>query len=319
MKIVQPLIILTGIILFVSCQKSLQGDLNSATYLSPEDFYKKHEAPVQSYIINGATGGTFTTAQGTKVTIPAAAFVTLANGTPVTDDIKIMFRDIYKKSDMLFSRMPTVTTFGKLLKSGGEFFINVNSNGVPLQIANGKKIEVAMPVANTGELDDGQFAFMIPDSVRVDSAQMPNNGGWMPTERGFVSSNSINYIFSLYTFSGTSDSGTWCNSDNAYFFNTSPLTKLTLNPKDDPVQYKTDVFLLFKNVAAMVHVYQSLGKYPYDYAPVGFECTMVAVGVKDGKLYSSFVPITITENQSVDFTLSETTEDDLLTQLKALD
>jgi hypothetical protein len=51
---------------------------------------------------------------------------------------------------------------------------------------------------------------------------------------------------------------------------------------------------------------------------VGLECTVVAVGVKDKTLYSSFTPITISNNQIVNFTLSSTTTTAFIAQLKLL-
>ena len=72
----------------------------------------------------------------------------------------------------------------------------------------------------------------------------------------------------------------------------------------------------------MIHVYRaglSINEFPYSYAPKGLECTLVALGVKDGKTYSAFVPITIGDNQTVNFTLSETTTDDFKAQLADLD
>jgi hypothetical protein len=45
---------------------------------------------------------------------------------------------------------------------------------------------------------------------------------------------------------------------------------------------------------------------------------MVAVAVKDGNVYSSFVPITISAAQTVNFTLSPTTTSDFTTAVKAL-
>ncbi len=308
------------IIVFASCQKSLTVDITAGTKLSStEAFLKKYEAPLQTYSINSATGGSFTTAQGTKVIVPSNAFVKLADNSPVSGNITIKFRDIYKKSDMLLSRMPTTTADRQLLKSGGEFFIKASLNDVPLQLAPGKIIDVEQPVELTGELDDGQMAFAIADTVSLDSAIVPNNAGWVQTNWGSVGSSSLNYIYSLYQFSSSPDSGTWCNSDNPYYFGNISQTRLTLKPTVDASQYYMDVFLLLKNVAAMVHVYWDGNAYQYDYAPAGFDCTMVAIAVKDGKLYSSFKPITITQNLTVDFTIEETTENELLTQIKALD
>ena len=76
---------------------------------------------------------------------------------------------------------------------------------------------------------------------------------------------------------------------------------------------------MFTNVNSLVHVYNGGGSdFPYNYAPIGLQCTIMAIGAKDEKLYSSFTPITISAGQTVNFTLSETTDAAFKTQLNAL-
>ena len=85
------------------------------------DFFEKNGVQMQTHTIDATAGGTFTSPQGTVVTIPANAFVT-GGGAPITGNVNIEFKDIYKKSDMLLSNMSTQTATGPL-KSAGEFFI----------------------------------------------------------------------------------------------------------------------------------------------------------------------------------------------------
>jgi hypothetical protein len=82
-----------------------------------------------------------------------------------------------------------------------------------------------------------------------------------------------------------------------------------MHQNDDPSLYYTDVFLIFSNINTMVHVYSGTGgDFPYMYAPEGLSCTAVAVGVRDSVLYSSFTPVTIGTNQTVNFTMYPTTD-----------
>ena len=93
---------------------------------------------------------------------------------------------------------------------------------------------------------------------------------------------------------------------------------LTLNPLFNSNSFSTDVYLIFNNVNAMVHVYKQGTAFVYNFAPQGSQCTMVAVGVKEGKLYSSFRPVNITGNLNMDFALTETTLDVFKAQMNAL-
>ena len=69
----------------------------------------------------------------------------------------------------------------------------------------------------------------------------------------------------------------------------------------------------------MVHVYNlSQNNFTYSYAPLGLNCTMIAIGVKDKKLYYAKQNFTISSNYSTTFTMTETTSNDLLALLNSL-
>jgi hypothetical protein len=280
-------------------------------YTSADDFFAKNNVATKAYSINAASGGSFTSAQGTVVTIPPNTFVSQSN-VPVTGTVTIQFKDIYKKSDMLMANMPTETFYEYPLKSGGEFFIKALSGNTPVDIAQGGKISVAQPANLTGGLDiaNAQKPFIF----RQDSAR-----GWDRTPADTIIYTAQGYVFNLYHFSSPVDSGSWCNSDNPTYFSNYPMTSLTLHATDSANVFDTQVFLLFSNLSSMVHVYNAYNsEFLYNYAPEGLQCTLVAVGVKGRTLYSSFVPITITANETVNFTLSKTNTDEFKNKLNAL-
>ncbi len=323
----KTLFFIATIIIVVSCKKDTKATTStppsstSDNYSSVQVFFANNNVAMQTYTVNANTGGSFSSPQGTTVTVPANAFTT-QSGTPVTGNVTIQFKDIYKKSDMFLANMPTNIGFGGApLKSGGEFFIKTVQNNSALILASGKKITVSQPASLTGGIDNAMKAFILKDSMMNNCpALCPSAMAWTPPVADTVSIFSQNYIFSLYEYNNPVDSGSWCNSDNATYFAAYPQTTLILLAKDSVATYGTEVFLFFKNQSSMVHVYGSYYEYfPYQYAPQGLQCTVVAIGIKGGKLYSSFVPIIIGANQTVPFTLSPTTTSAFTTQLKTLD
>ncbi|HWY97916.1 MAG TPA: hypothetical protein VNY36_02415, partial [Bacteroidia bacterium] len=105
---------LLAIGLFTACKKNepiLPATTNTSTntdhYSSLQDFFAKNGVPLQTYTVNGNSGGNFTTPQGTKVIVPANCFIDKL-GNPVTGNVTIQFKDIYAKSDMLLSNMTTM-------------------------------------------------------------------------------------------------------------------------------------------------------------------------------------------------------------------
>jgi|ERR1035437_1330323 hypothetical protein len=316
MKKLIKLICIIAIVAIVSCKKkdSTPVTNNPTTtavdnYSSMADFFSKNNVVMQTYTINATTGGSFTTPQGTVVTIPALAFLTQSS-VLVTGNVTIQFKDLYKKSDMFLSNMPPMFYGVAPLKSGGEFFIKAISNNAGLILNTGKCITVAQPATLTGGLDT--------TNIQQPFVFQPDSAMWAPTGIDSVGYIANSYVFSLYQMNTPVDSGSWCNSDNYSYFSAYPQTLLTLHPNDSISVYGTVSFLIFSNLSSMVHVYDDGTNFPYYYAPQGLQCTLVAVGVKSGKLYSSFVLITISANQTVNFSLTETTTDAFKTALKAL-
>jgi hypothetical protein len=314
MKKILKLSAMVSIIIIASCKKEKVDDnmpatSTSTTYSSVKDFLSRNESKIQVFTINGNSGGSFTTVQGTIVNIPANAFITQTGGA-VTGNVKIEFKDIYKKNEMLLSDMPTQTADGRMLKSGGEFFIKASINNSAVVLDSGKKISIEQPFQEAVG-DQGMVPFIaLQDTI---------GQGWWPAPQDSITLTTSSYIFALYSFSNPADSGTWCNSDNQAYFNSYTQTSLTIHSNDDPSLFSTDVFLVFSNINSMIHVYSyGTNDFPYDYAPVGLQCTVVAIGAKDGKLFSSFTPITISTNQVVNFTLAATTDAAFKAQLNAL-
>lgn len=311
------IVALLMITIYVGCKKkedavtTVPPTTAADNYASMAAFHAQNGVPMQTFTINAVTGGSFTTPQRTVVTIPANAFQTQAGGA-VTGNVLIQFKDIYKKSDMLLSDKTTPYFTGIPMKSGGEFFIKAMQANVPVIMATGKKISVSQPISQTGVLDTAMAAMQIKDTA---SSTQPV---WVLSPTDSINQYLTNYMYSFYSFTSPLDTRKWSNSDDCSFFSTYTQTTLTMHSTDIVSDYNTEIYLFFTGVNSTVHVYSYGNNFPYSYAPVGLQCTAIAIGVKNGKLYSSFTPITITNNLTVNFTLSETTTADFKTRLNTL-
>lgn len=314
------LITVTALVGLVACKKDILTESvspNLDNYAGINDFFEKNQVPTQTFTIDAQKGGTFTGAKGTVFNIPDSAFVT-SGGNLILGNIKFEIKEIYEKSDMLLSNKPTSLFLGKLgnkvlespLESGGEFFIKAISDSGEVKIKKGAQIIAEMPDKN--DIDSNMRAF-----VQNDSSSVFN---WVLNSNAYMLYSTTDYIYNLYAFSNNADGGTWCNSDNSVYFSAYSQVKIELNQiQGTEVEFGTNVFLVFKNVNSMVHVYSNgAGKFTYDYAPKDLECTVVALGVKDGVLYASFTPLKITDNATVNFNFTETTTEAFKARLALL-
>lgn len=281
-------------------------------YTSMSDFYAANGVQTETFTINAATGGSFESAKGSKVFIPANVFLN-PDSSQTTGMVKIEFRDIYEKSDMVLSNMPTALATGELLKSGGEFFIRAlrANDAVPLLI-NGKS-PIKVELATNGQAADSAMEGFIWTNGAGGS-------GWQRAQgEAYVNFSAENFVAWLYKFDTPVIKGTWYNCDNASYFSNYTQTVLTINPTVNGADYQMDAFLVFKGVNTSILLGRgNQGKFYYNYAPVGLQCTVVAMGLKAGRLYSSFTDITISPNQTVSVGLAETTEGNFKAKLKTL-
>lgn len=295
-------------------------------YATLQDFFNENGAQTQTVTIDATTGGTFTSPQGTVVTIPPNAFVT-SGGAPISGNVTVEFRDIYTPADMILSNMPTQTANGPLV-SGGEFFIDASVNGNPIALAPGANIAVNQPSMGM-PVDPGMMAYVFntdsavwqqpiatPPTFTILPGDSTNTTfpGTKPDSIAFTASGYIYQVFAL-------DPWTWHNCDQP--LTGSGFTTLTVNINNidtTSIDYNTNVYLVFTGINSTVSVYQdwTTFDFSYMYAPIGLQCTIVSLSIEDGRVYSSFTPITIGANQTVNVSVTETTTDAFKTALDAL-
>lgn len=305
-------IIIANILIF-SCKKEQDPPSTdgAVTYSTLQDFYFKNGVKKETFTIDAVNGGTFVSVKGTKVNIPANAFKD-TTGNFINGPINFDFKDIYKKSDMLLSAMPTNCIYGAM-KSGGEFYLKANYNNI--FISNTKTLTISQPLTEAPHPNMQSLIIWRPDTAKY--VMWDGTCGSFSCNTGLVYSapNYLYYIYSGYFTSGSA-SPKWFNTDDPWYFSSYPQSTLTIiNPEQT---LKPDVFMIFKTVNSVVQIYNTNG-YSYSFAPIGLQATIVSAAIKDGKLFTSFVPITISANQTVTLNFKLTRTEDFVSALRALD
>ena len=309
-KAILIFVMLLFIVVLYSCKKKTDDTpTNTDNYSSTANFFAVNATPLQTFTVDATTGGSFTAAHGSIIIVPANAFKT-QGGLPVSGNVSIKFKDVYKKSDMFLNKLTTEYIGGGPMKSAGMFYIKALQGANALVLSSGKCISVKMPY-NGLEPDTQMKPYILsPDSNSMSSL-------WYPTYDSLVYDTTANYIYNLLQFYPPLDSGTWANCDHPIFTGI-PTTMLTIHPLFTVADYQPSLCLNFNTYNTNIRIYSYGTDFNYSFAPIGVQCTLVAVGVKNGKLYSSFIPITISNYQTVNFNLTETTTDEFKAQLEAM-
>ncbi|MCU0451306.1 MAG: hypothetical protein MUC97_15950 [Bernardetiaceae bacterium] len=117
-------------------------------------FAHRHAPAVERFNIDAATGGTFTSSRGVRLTFPAGAFVT-ASGQPVTGNVEVSVQNVATPSEMVLSNRPTETANGEILISFGEFQVRMRQGGNELRLAANRVVDVQAPAPRNAGAPQG--------------------------------------------------------------------------------------------------------------------------------------------------------------------
>lgn len=139
-------------------------------------FYSQLEQPKQVFSIRADRDTLLTARQGTRLYIPAHAFIT-GSGKTVTGTVKIILNEYYHFDDMVAAKLTTTTFNGQQLVSGG--MVNIKAEYYDEEVQLQKKIKLNMPA----DKYDDRMELFTGNSVKEASAlKVYNNEGTRTTD-----------------------------------------------------------------------------------------------------------------------------------------
>jgi hypothetical protein len=293
----------------ITCKKDKLTENNPThpvgdSYINTQDFLNQNAVKPQFFTFDNAVGGTFTSSKGSQIIITPNTFT--AGGSIVTGNVTLEFKDIYHKSDMILSQMPTTLTNGGLLESGGMFYIKVMQGSQILSLLPGNAISINLPIDSNSVPVSSMAPYIFSDTSGIN--------GWTQSYADSLYNNVYYYTYMLYNLY----SGSWYNCDSPGPFAGFTQTLLTLHQTDTSSLYGTQVFLVFPGYNTMISLYSNNNDFICYSAPVGLNCIMLAIRVKNSKLYYSKQDFIITQNSTVNFSMTQTTKTALINLLNTL-
>ncbi|WP_018344201.1 hypothetical protein [Cytophaga aurantiaca] len=171
-SLIFPLGILLSINACTKKPESVEPSDNSFT-----NYFSNQRIKTQKFTFDASQSTVITGKKGTKVMIGAGTLRT-ASGARVTGNVTVELKEVTKLSEMIVNNAPTISN-GKILTSGGEFYVAASQNGAPLSLANNASffISVAAPRGTT----DSMNVFTGRDSL--------GTVVWKPVQADTVNSN----------------------------------------------------------------------------------------------------------------------------------
>ncbi len=189
-----------------SCQEDPDQPNSPETFTSVQSFFDTRAPKATTFLVTAETGGTFTTTKGSKLTIPANAFVD-QNGQAVSGTVTLRFKEVFSTSDIIFSGIFPVSG-NLMLNSGGEFFLSASKDGSELHLDNGVMLDVVIPA----QAEDQNMELFWGDN-----AEDPKDVNWRRQDSAAGGGGAIGGAFSFNsadnTYDITLDSMRWGNID----------------------------------------------------------------------------------------------------------
>lgn len=287
------------ILAIFSCEKDSMTSSTSTSKSTSQltDFFNSVKPENQTFSITAGQYKTIMGAKGTKISFLPNSFKK-KNGTVVTSGtVNIVLQEMLVGGDMILANK-TTTSNGKLLISGGQFYIKAYQNNEELLINKEAKPTVSIPAKTNQPMSLFIGTVRANDSISGDSTINWNTDTTTVTTVQDTASSSLYYNFTL-------DSMTYINCD--YFMNSSAtLTDVqVVMPNTSFVDSNTAVFIYFPSTNAVARMYtftkstKTFNLGTYYRLPEGFNVKIVIVSKIGSQMYFEVLNKTIVTNLSV--------------------
>lgn len=280
----------------ISCDTKDDTNGNQESYIPTSAQFKSLfadnlENQTQYATFDAGTPFIYTSPKGVKLYINGSCLK--KNGIPVTGEVDLEYVELFERGNMLITNKPTMGIQDgqkRLLKSGGEFYINATQDGEQLTIDCGMSLVV--PTSLTGGTDNEMLPFF--GNIDTDGELIWEQAANMEFMIGTSQANMLESYSAFFNNFG------WFNCDR-FYNETGPKTTITSLVPQGYGNGNSFVFL------ATPDSVNSLGN-SYGEFPVGLECYLIFVTEKDGLFRYVVKPLqALQANHTETFTLAETT------------
>lgn len=323
-KIKLAMAIFVTLFMITGCYKEdIQSSATTKKQFALTELFKNIAPPMQAFTVTAGQQKMVVGEKGTNITFYPTSFKK-KDGTILTSgSVTVVLQEMLTGPEMMLAGK-TTTSNGKILVSGGQFFINATLNGEQLFINHDSKPKVTLP---TNQAATGMSLFKgnpnENDSIAGDTTiDWEIKRDTMVHRIDSISDNSGIVRFD-WTYSFGFEEFGYYNCDKFYDW-TSPRTEIKVKTPNGFDHMNTQVYVYFKSINSVIKL-EGFDKNSQTFfinhaeAPIGLEVTIVAVAKKDNKHYLDVKSnIILTANYSTTSNLIESTEAAIKLAIKGL-
>lgn len=274
---------------------------------------KKIEVKSQIFIISSKKQTKVKSKLGTIIYVNLKELENI-DGTKLGENIEFELKELTNQKELLKSNAQTISN-GKLLVSGGAYFINMKSNGKQLKLKNNKFLKVDFPKLTENEMflfygkkdslgimnwENTKTKFttqkLVTEIVKDSLTEYPIEEDLSETKSLTKEERKINRVIiknsklndRIYNSVQLNNFG-WINCDK--FYQIDNKTKIEYEFTENKNLICSNVYLVFKDINSVAHnvYYDENKKYKdeqeFDNIPLGLNVELIAVSVINNKIF----------------------------------
>lgn len=266
-----------------------------------------NEVQSEYYTINSTRDTIIEGRQGTKITIPKLAFCD-KNGN-ILPEIKVELREFYKLSEMMFSKLTTISN-GKIIETGGMIYLNATSDNKKLEIVKGKNITIEFKTSYNADM-----------KVFYGETDPSGNMNWNTqiTEKPIDNTprvDTIPYSPELHNIL-TSNTLGWINCDKFLSF---PETSEIYVKNQDGIDTNVFCGLILKKYNSIIpSTFTNNNVVKFHPVPLTEEATIILISFIDGKYSYGLKDVVLNKNATYDITMDFISKEELAKRFSEFD
>lgn len=305
------------------------------------DALKKYEEPSQIFKVSADKPSVVTGRKGTKISINPNDLVT-ESGKPLGENIDVELKELTNQGELLRANTQTISD-GKLIVSGGAYFVGLTSNSEQLKLKDGRTLSVQFPKLTEKEMalfygqrnDLEQINWQMANETFKSKPQQskPETDTVITVKK--ESKSDIDAILDYIEGDTTTEEGKkevrqwkaeakvekqmyeaielaklgWINCDRFLEVENKTTLYVNFNPNDSV--RNANVYIIFKDINSVAQFYYYSDQLPkFEDMPVGYKARLFAYTVKDEKVFASSTDLTISKGQNLTMDLKETSDQD---------
>lgn len=308
------------------------------------DALSKYTEPSQVFTVSAGQPSVVTGQKGTKINVNPADLET-ESGKPMGKSITVELKELTNQWQLAGTNAQTVSD-GKLLVSGGAYYINLTADDEQLKLKAGAGLSVQFPKLADQEMalfygqrdEDGRLdwqkapetftaeqspsvkgiAVSRPDTARVNNTQVSetdavinylDGGDTIPVTKEGIKRRKKVYSTTQKLYAAINiDRFGWINCDR--FLDEKDTTELSIGFHPQDSISTAVVYLVFKNINSVLSDYYYGHNIKVENLPVGYKVRLIAYLIKGDKVFAFSSDLTITRGQQIVADLKETSEKD---------